>query len=359
MNNAISLARRAALPASLLAVLASSAAAASSPSRDTLLDTTSWTGAQPRPVVSSLLAGTRQPLLQTQLVDDGYSVRSASLLGLAGEPAGALIVVDKPDGSFVAIVDAPDNKGIVRGEQDGSQVFMPQQVSDFMSPDTLPGSDPVPQAGSIPLAPDTDADGMNVIDVVAGVSTATSQRVGDIKAYALAQMESANLGLRNSNVTNARLRLVGIQAIPQDYPITTGTLSLLPRLFGAFASQRGADLVAGFFVGNASSTAHGWANAPGRYSVQTVAAPLAFRHEVGHNAGGDHCNDQPGNYRFGYNNGRSKTFLCGNTASYYSTPLVRDAWGTPLGHARNADMARLWRERAAAMSAYAKAVIPL
>lgn len=359
MNSAILPVRRASLLASLLAVLASSAAAASSPSPDTLLDTTSWTGAQARPVVSSLLAGTRQPLLQTQLVDDGYSVRSASLLGLAGEPAGALIVVDKPDGSFVAIVDAPDNKGIVRGEQDGSQAFMPQQVSDFMSPDTLPGSEPVTQAGSFPLAPDTDADGVHVIDVVAGMSAAARQRIGDIKAYALAQMESANLGLRNSNVTNARLRLVGIKEIPQDYPITIATLSLLPRLFGAFAAQRGADLIAVYFVGNASSTAGGWAGMPGRYSVQTVAAPLAFRHEVGHNAGGDHCNDQPGNYRFGYNNGRSKTFLCGNTASYYSTPLLRDAWGTPLGHARNADMARLWREQAAAMSAYAKAVVPL
>lgn len=48
---------------------------------------------------------------------------------------------------------------------------------------------------------------------------------------------------------------------------------------------------------------------------------------------------------------RGGTIQCGNDIAYYSSPLIKDEEGNVLGTSHSADMARLWRERAAEMSA--------
>lgn len=167
------------------------------------------------------------------------------------------------------------------------------------------------------------------------------------------------LRLRNSQVANARLRLVGIQVIEENFPTSGGTLSKVKTLFAEGMKEFGADLVAAYSNAPSGNSAGGWGYTPGRYSVQQVRTSGAFRHEIAHNVGGSHCNNGKNSYKFGYSNGKSKTALCGNKVAYYSTPLLSDEHGLPLGDSAKADMARLWREQAAKMSSYAQAVVPI
>lgn len=285
-----------------------------------------------------------------------YEIRSASTRNLDG----SLVIAQATDGSFVALVDTPRQHGTVVGASDGSQTFIEAPGNDYMQTDAGPGQDIDLLQRAVA---DTDASGVNVIDLLAGFSRSAAERVGDPTAYALSQVESVNLRLRNSQVANARLRLVGIQVIDEDFPVSTGTNGTLGKVSTLFAegmTQYGADLVAAYSNAGPGNTAEGWAFVPGRYSVQHVRSSGAFRHEIAHNVGGSHCNSNGANhYKFGYNNGKSATALCGNRVAYYSTPLLMDEHGLPLGDAAKADMARLWRERAAAMSSYAKAVVPI
>ena len=284
-----------------------------------------------------------------------YEVRSA----LTGSAQGSLTIAEAEDGSFVALVDTPDRHGTVVGASDGSQVFIEAPEDDYMQPDTDPGPEP---AALQTRAADTDSSGVNVIDLLAGFSKSAADRIKDPTAYALAQVGSVNFRLSNSQVANARLRLVGIQVIDENFPTNTGkdgTLGRVKTLFAEGAKQYGADLVAAFSNAPRGNSAGGWAFTPGRYSVQQVQSSGAFRHEIAHNVGGSHCNNGKNSYKFGYSNGKSKTALCGNNVAYYSTPLLSDEHGLPLGDSAKADMARLWRERAAAMSSYAKAVVPI
>ena len=284
-----------------------------------------------------------------------YEIRSAS----TPNADGSLIIAESDDGSFVALVDTPDRQGTVVGAGDGSQIFIEAPEDDYMQPDTAP--DPEPSALQTRAA-DTDASGVNVIDLLAGFSQSAADRVKDPEAYALAQVESVNLRLRNSQVANARLRLVGIQVIEENFPTSAGkngTLGRIGTLFAEGMKEYGADLVAAYSNAPSGNSAAGWAFTGGRYSVQQTRNSGAFRHEVGHNAGGSHCNKGQKSYKFGYSNGKSKTALCGNKVAYYSTPLLSDAFGLPLGDSAKADMARLWRERAAKMSSYAKPVVPI
>ena len=280
-----------------------------------------------------------------------YEIHSASTPGAQG----SLIVVESDDGGFVALVDTPDRQGTVVGASDGSQIFIEAPENDYMQPDTEPGPEP---ATLQTRAADTDASGVNVIDLLAGFSQSAADRVKDPKAYALAQVESVNLRLRNSQVANARLRLVGIQVIEENFPTSTGkngTLGRVSTLFAEGMKEYGADLVAAYSNAPKGNSAAGWGFVPGRYSVQQVSYPGTFRHEIGHNVGGSHCNRGQDSYKFGY----GKTSLCGNKVAYYSTPLLSDQHGLPLGDSAKADMARLWREQAAKMSSYAKPVVPI
>jgi len=281
-----------------------------------------------------------------------YEIRSAS----TPTADGSLIIVESDDGGFVALVDTPDRQGTVVGASDGSQIFIEAPENDYMQPDTAPA----PETATLQTrTADTDASGVNVIDLLAGFSQSAADRVKDPRAYALAQVESVNLRLRNSQVANARLRLVGIQVIEENFPTSGGTLSKVKTLFAEGMKEFGADLVAAYSNAPSGNSAGGWGYTPGRYSVQQVRTSGAFRHEIAHNVGGSHCNNGKNSYKFGYSNGKSKTALCGNKVAYYSTPLLSDEHGLPLGDSAKADMARLWREQAAKMSSYAQAVVPI
>ncbi|WP_165673712.1 carbohydrate-binding protein [Metapseudomonas otitidis] len=297
----------------------------------------------------------------------GLNVYVGQTLGAARSLSGPgeFFLTARDDGSFVALL--PEANVIIRGSADGEQVltrfdgahaFNPNQV-DYVEQvlEEVPGI--LEERGKRSLLVDRNPTGEIVIDLLAGFSSEAAKFIGDHEAFALTLVASVNRNLKQSQVEGVRLRLVGTQVVPGDYPITTGSLAQVSTLFRDGMRQYSPDLVAGFVKGTPGvDTAVGWAYVGGRYSINYINSPTVFRHEVAHNAGGSHCPDGK-SHRFGYNNGRVGTILCGNQVPFYSNPDLRDVQGIPLGDARTANMARVWRENAARMSAYSPAVIPL
>lgn len=200
---------------------------------------------------------------------------------------------------------------------------------------------------------ETDADGRYVVDVFAGYSESAALLAGDVEAHAQANLETVNTGLANSEVDTVYLRLVGAAVGGENPGIVT---SVLDDAWGWFAPEIEAlapDLIALFQTPtNAPGSAGGWGSMPGRATVNGVEWATVFRHEAGHNSGGNHCFPDNGNYKNGYNNSHWRTHLCGNDVNFYSTPLLTDDQGLPLGDPDEADMVRNWNEMAYTMANY-------
>ena len=276
-----------------------------------------------------------------------------------------IVIASRPDGSFVALL--PQANAIIRGTEDGQQTLlrfdgsMPgEHTNDSVDESELSQPNQIEsRAGQLSYQLDRNNAGEIVIDLLAGFSDKSAEYIGDPEAFSLTQVAAVNQAIKNSQIQGVRLRLVGIQVIRDDMPITTTSLKQVKDMFAEGIKQYSPDLVASFVRGGSGQdTAVGWGNVNGRYTINQISSPVAFRHELGHNVGGNHCSDGS-SYRFGHNNGRVKTILCGNQIPYYSNPDLADSQGIPLGNAKTANMARLWRERAAKMSAHAPAVVPL
>lgn len=279
---------------------------------------------------------------------------------------GEMTLAARPDGSFIALL--PDANAIIRGDANGQQsmihfdagaAFDPSSV-DYIADD---GSETPAlkesQSGLRSFQVNRNVQGETVIDLLAGFSQAAADYIGDHEAYALVQVASVNRALQQSKVQGVRLRLVGTQVVPQDAAITGTNLGQVSKVFAEGMRRYSPDVVASFVVGTpGQDTAVGWGYINGRYTINSIKSATVFRHELGHNIGGNHCSDGK-SYRFGYNNGRVGTILCGNHVGYFSNPDVKDSRGVPLGNATTANMARVWRENAARMSAYSPSVVPL
>ncbi|KAF0867001.1 discoidin domain-containing protein [Pseudomonas sp. LD120] len=279
---------------------------------------------------------------------------------------GEMALAARSDGSFIALL--PDANVMIRGNAQGEQSLIRIDASPAPSPEGLdylidesaevPGQQES-RSGQRSFQANRNAQGEIVIDLLAGFSQKAANYIGDHEAYAMIQVTLVNRALQQSKVQGVRLRLVGTQVIAADYPITSGTLSQVSTLFADGMRRYSPDVVAGFIMGTPGvDTAVGWGYVNGRYSINYINSVTTFRHELGHNIGGSHCSDGS-SYRFGYKNGRVGTILCGDQVNYYSNPDVNDKLGVPLGDATTANMARVWRENAARMSAYRPSVVPL
>ncbi|WP_434705794.1 hypothetical protein J3P85_10845 [Pseudomonas sp. Z1-12] len=281
-------------------------------------------------------------------VEQGYTVESGNLYTRDGK-TGSLVVVRSPDGAVTAIVDNPGKRGLLMVDAQGKSTFKEDLPYDYMTPDTVESAEVPSLAASKPPSSEP-----RYIDMLVGYSANALARLNaDPVAYALAQLETANLGLRNSRVENLSLRLVGVNVFNLNESvedITEMQLIMWKSKLKTYRDKYGADVIAAYAVGK--SGIGGIATLGGDASLNSWRLPTAFRHEIGHNAGGAHCNDNPANYNFGYNNGKTSTILCGNSSPYYSTPAVSDDHGLPLGNAQTADMARVWRENAARLTGY-------
>jgi len=181
----------------------------------------------------------------------------------------------------------------------------------------------------------------------------------DIDAHALSLVEMVNNGLTNSLVDNIYIRLVGTAISEHNAGVVASVLDDIYTWFADEIALTGADYVASIQVPTgAPNEAGGWAGVGGYSSVNSINnAAGVFRHELGHNIGSSHCTPGILPYASGYNNGNVKTHMCGNNINFYSTPLVNDDQGTPIGDAATADNARVWKERASLVSARQKHTI--
>jgi len=200
-----------------------------------------------------------------------------------------------------------------------------------------------------------DSSGRYVVDVFIGFSTAaaSSQYVrNNLEATAQSYIQQVNTALKNSNVNNVYLRLVGTGTSPNNPGVVTSVLRDVNTWFAADIERTAPDLVGMVQMPTDDpDSAGGWAGVGGDTHVIGAPWPYAYRHEVGHNVGGVHCPDGSG-YHFGHTLGEGRgTIQCGNDLAYYSSPLIKDEQGNVLGDAQRSDMARKWRERAAEMSA--------
>lgn len=202
-----------------------------------------------------------------------------------------------------------------------------------------------------------DASGRYVIDVFIGFSTQAANSTyvrNNLDATAQTYIESVNTALKNSKIDNVYLRLVGTGVSDNNPGVVTSVLTDVKTWFKADIERTAPDLIGmAQMPTNAEGSAGGWAGVRGDTHVIGAPWPGAYRHEVGHNVGGVHCkgpNDTGYHYGFSVRQGRG-TIQCGNDLAYYSSPLIKDEEGNVLGTTHSADMARVWRERAAEISA--------
>ncbi|PBJ03955.1 hypothetical protein [Pseudomonas sp. ACN5] len=283
-------------------------------------------------------------------VIDGYTVESGKLR-MPDKSEGSLVTVRTANGSLVSLVNKPGKSGLFLVNKQGLSTFSPEPKFDPAVEDGIPSPDEKVATALVNSA----SEDPKIVDVLLGYSRAAVNRVGgDVMAHALSQIESVNLALRISEVSNVSLRLVGIQVVEQNYPTTTGTLGQLRKIFSAGMAEYVPDIIYGFFDSTPEDTATGWGNIGGRAGIGLARSINTYRHEVGHNAGSIHCNSNGGaKYHYGYNNGKTSTILCGESTGYYSTPALNDEFGLPRGDAVTADTARIWRENAERLSSYA------
>ncbi|CAG8869437.1 hypothetical protein PS627_03510 [Pseudomonas fluorescens] len=288
--------------------------------------------------------------LQRKQRDDGYTVESGSLREAkgAGGIAGSLVVVRSPLNEVTAIVDRPGKRGLLLVDKAGERRFLEEPAYDYLRADALPGaqegvseSDVISSAG-------------HEIDALMAFSTKALDVLGsDPVAFALAQLETVNLGLRNSQVRGVKVNLAGIVVTQTDHGVDGSGLEATRAFMEPLRAAYRHDINAAYYD---ESPYAGMAWRPGNTSVNGIHYPMAFRHELGHNVGGGHCHPDAGhNYKHGHQTMRgAHTHLCGNNVPYYSTPWAK-LNDEPLGNASTADMARLWREQASRLSGYSPA----
>ncbi len=245
------------------------------------------------------------------------------------------------------------------------KVETPKQTDSLLKPSsnkTQFKSASAPVAAFLPAAladGEKDAAGNYVIDVFMGFSDVAAAEAGNITAYAEMQVATVNTALKNSNIQGVYLRLVGVGQVPNNPGIIWRPINVLTEVkvwFKDDIARLAPDLIAmQQMPTGVADEAAGWAGVGGDSDTQVVGIPWpgAWRHEVGHNVGGQHCKqagDTGYNYGYSVRQGRG-TAMCGNDLAYYSSPLIRDNEGNILGTPEGQDMARVWRERMATMAA--------
>ncbi|MGY2258899.1 hypothetical protein [Pseudomonas sp. SDO55104_S430] len=209
---------------------------------------------------------------------DGYTVESGNVR-LPDKSTGSLVTVRSSDGSLTALVDRPGASGLLLIDNKGVATFQPEPVL------AIKVEDAVPNSGEKVVVSDRDEAGPKVIDVLIGYSRAAVAAVGgDVRANALAQVESVNLSLRNLQVSDVSLRLVGTQVVALDSPISVETLEQVPVIFAEGIANFEPDVIYGVFTYKGEPVT-GQGYLPGRTAIGNPFSPTLFAHELGHNAG--------------------------------------------------------------------------
>ena len=208
---------------------------------------------------------------------------------------------------------------------------------------------------------ETDAQGRHVIDMLFTYSLDAATAEADIMTHAIAQAETANVGLTNSLVDNLVMRVIDVVVGDNAFGVDVTTLENAWNFYENDRHVVAADMLADYqdAVEGADNNYGGWGSTGGQRSINAITGPTVFRHEFGHNLGSSHCSGGIRTYAAGYDNGVAgeKTHMCGNQLNFFSNPDL-DVSGTPIGDAATADNARLAREVALLKSSYERHVIP-
>lgn len=287
-------------------------------------------------------------LVHSQRTTQGYTVEGGNLIDRNKQLVkGSLVMVLDPAGALTAIIDRPDEVGVLYVDAKGKRILKqsPADMNRSPDPDAKPERAEAIGSGQQQVA--------TVDALVLFTAKALSKLEGDPVAYALAELETANLGLRNSELPGIQLRLVGITVTDTDHVVDAAGLNAIRDLMTPLREDYFHDINVAF---SGTLFQGGLAHVRQWSSINGVEAPLAFRHEVGHNAGGQHCYTGELEYYFhGYQTANgAHTFMCGNNVPYYSNPQVMYD-GQALGDPSTADMARVWRESANRLSNYSPA----
>ncbi|KQQ54906.1 hypothetical protein ASF84_16465 [Pseudomonas sp. Leaf127] len=284
-----------------------------------------------------------------ELKNNGYTAESGKLVSALGEEEGALIMVRAPGGDVTGLVSRAGRTGLLRTNANGEPTVAYDPEYDWLKHDFVVEDEVVSES-----SPSGMSDRYTEIDFLMGFTQAAlDQYGGDPQAYALLQLESVQASLVNSGLGHIHPILAGIRIYEENIPTTPDGLNRWRVLLREVRGDYQHDMNAGYSLGG---DAAGWAGVPDDTSVNDIRHVAAFKHELGHNVGGSHCNSEgTDNYRFGYDAGDNvRSNLCGNNLFYYSGPDVT-ANGRVLGNARTADMKRLWREQLNRMSNYSPA----
>jgi hypothetical protein len=302
----------------------------------------------PQPTPASLYAnaiGSARFERSAVKVEQGYTVESGNLYNRDGE-TGSLVVVRSPDGAVVGIINEPDKHGLLKVDPQGRQIFIAEPAESLLENDTVKPQEDIGRQVTI------SSEDYYIDMLFAYSGYALNQMDVDPIAHALAQVEMVNLSLRNSRIKEVSLRLGAVNVFDVTHNTSVTGLANWQKLLSPYRDLYKTDVNAA--ISGGGDQAQGRAYFRGYTSVSAWFASSTFAHEIGHNVGGEHCEEANGSdYNYGYNNGRTKTNLCtGSRSFYYSTPVVNDAYGLPLGNTRTANMARVWRESAARLTGY-------
>lgn len=304
----------------------------------------------PQPTPASVYAreiGTARFERSSIKVEQGYTVESGNLYARDGS-TGSLVVVRSPDGAVIALVNESGKRGLLKIDPQGVRLFKTEPSHDYLKLDMIESPESVPSVAEGTAS----VHAPKYVDVLMAYNAGALREIeSDPVAYSILQLETVNLGLRNSLVSDLSLRLAAVNVFDVDYDTSGSGLAAWQALLANYRALYRADVNAAF-TSDTEFGVVGMAFVRGYTSVNWSSGFGSFRHEVGHNAGGVHCNDNPSKYNFGYSNGKSSTYMCGNESPYYSTPAVKDAHGLPLGNAQTADMARVWRENTTRLTGY-------
>lgn len=278
---------------------------------------------------------------------DGYTIESGNLR--TDESTGSLVTVRAKDGSLTAIVDTQGTVGVLRINTDGQSRFTAEKPPESILDGVVKRANDSSTVS--PPAKPTAANENFIITVLVAYSRPYADRVVDARAYALAELETVNLALRNSLVTNVSLELAGITIVEADLALSPSLFWSLSPILIPIIELYNPDIVAGFFIDH--DYKYAWLAFAGPNRITLMGYSTYFRAAVGVNAGAENkCspNDPAQGYNFGY----KTSIMCTEHGPepFYSTPLVLDENGEPRGDAATADMARVWRENAQRMAHY-------
>eukprot|EP01056_Protomagalhaensia_sp_Gyna25_P001157 Protomagalhaensia_sp_Gyna_25__1156@NODE_1569_length_1725_cov_621_135824_g1276_i0_p1_GENE_NODE_1569_length_1725_cov_621_135824_g1276_i0NODE_1569_length_1725_cov_621_135824_g1276_i0_p1_ORF_typecomplete_len493_score77_53Reprolysin_4/PF13583_6/1_4e05Reprolysin_5/PF13688_6/5_5e05Reprolysin_3/PF13582_6/9_9e02Reprolysin_3/PF13582_6/0_00013Peptidase_M11/PF05548_11/0_00018Peptidase_M66/PF10462_9/0_0012Peptidase_M54/PF07998_11/0_0072Peptidase_M73/PF12389_8/3_7e03Peptidase_M73/PF12389_8/0_082Reprolysin_2/P len=188
-----------------------------------------------------------------------------------------------------------------------------------------------------------------------------------IQEYLSLQRAIVESAWKSSGIQKIRLRVVDYDVWSDEIAVTRDNALWVQENTQEIAAATGADLVAYFTTDEQGlSDASGYAGIEDFWSLTLVTDLQSWRHEIGHNAGLNHCPEEDGfDYKHGWelvdqasDQAVGKTIMCGNTLSVYSSPEI-EINGVAAGDADKADAARQWNDYKVLMSGRRNTTIPL